>query len=59
VREENTAAQRFYRRLGARLWPKVVVWWPPEAQRALLGDRPAGRIPADDGRPAAGGPGPR
>jgi ribosomal protein S18 acetylase RimI-like enzyme len=38
VREDNTAAQRFYRRLGARLWPKVVVWWPPEAQRDLLGD---------------------
>jgi ribosomal protein S18 acetylase RimI-like enzyme len=38
VRESNTAAQRFYRRLGARLWRKVVVWWPPEAQRALLGD---------------------
>ncbi len=38
VAEDNTAAQRFYRRLGARLWRKVVVWWPPEAQRALLGD---------------------
>ena len=38
VAEDNTAAQRFYRRLGARLWRKVVVWWPPGAQRALLGD---------------------
>jgi ribosomal protein S18 acetylase RimI-like enzyme len=38
VREDNAAAQRFYRRLGARLWRKVVVWWPPEAQRALLGE---------------------
>ncbi|MGY1653624.1 N-acetyltransferase family protein [Geodermatophilus sp. SYSU D01119] len=38
VREDNAAAQRLYRRLGARLWPKVVAWWPPEAQRALLGD---------------------
>jgi ribosomal protein S18 acetylase RimI-like enzyme len=36
VREDNTAAQRFYRRLGARMWPKVVAWWPPEAQRTLL-----------------------
>lgn len=38
VGEDNPDAQRFYRRLGARLWRKVVVWWPPEAQRALLGD---------------------
>ncbi len=38
VREDNAAAQRFYRRLGASLRPKVVAWWPPEAQRALLGD---------------------
>jgi ribosomal protein S18 acetylase RimI-like enzyme len=36
VRADNTAAQRFYRGLGAQLWTKVVVWWPPEAQRALL-----------------------
>jgi ribosomal protein S18 acetylase RimI-like enzyme len=38
VREDNTAAQRFYRRLGARLRTKVVAWWPPEAQRGLLAD---------------------
>ncbi len=38
VREDNAAAQRFYRRLGARLRTKVVAWWPPEAQRGLLGD---------------------
>ncbi|MGY1671240.1 N-acetyltransferase family protein [Geodermatophilus sp. SYSU D00710] len=38
VREDNTAAQRFYRRLGAVLRTKVVVWWPPTAQRAFLGD---------------------
>ncbi len=38
VREDNTAAQRLYRRLGASLRPKVVAWWPPEARRALLGD---------------------
>ncbi|MGY1714004.1 GNAT family N-acetyltransferase [Geodermatophilus sp. SYSU D01106] len=38
VRVDNTAAQRLYRRLGARLWPKIVAWWPPEAQRVVLGD---------------------
>ncbi|MGY1610177.1 N-acetyltransferase family protein [Geodermatophilus sp. SYSU D00700] len=38
VREDNTAAQRFYRRLGAVLRTKVVVWWPATAQRAFLGD---------------------
>ncbi len=38
VREDNTAAQRLYRRLGARMWPKVVAWWPTDAQRALLGE---------------------
>ncbi len=38
VGEDNTDAQRFYRRLGAQLWPKVVVWWPPDAQRGLLAD---------------------
>ena len=38
VGEGNTDAQRFYRRLGAQLWPKVVVWWPPDAQRDLLAE---------------------
>ena len=38
VREDHTAAQRFYRRLGAVLRTKVVAWWPPEAQRTLLGE---------------------
>ena len=35
---DDVDAQRFYRRLGAQLWPKVVVWWPPDAQRGLLAD---------------------
>ncbi|SFP32617.1 DinB superfamily protein [Geodermatophilus dictyosporus] len=39
VREGDTAAQRLHRRPGARTWPEVVARWPPEAQRALRGDR--------------------
>ncbi|MGY1806343.1 GNAT family N-acetyltransferase [Blastococcus sp. SYSU D00669] len=31
VEPENTDAQRFYRRLGARLRPKVLAAWSPEA----------------------------
>ena len=29
VREDNVAAQRFYRRLGASLRTKVIAWWRP------------------------------
>jgi hypothetical protein len=36
VNEQNLAAQRFYRRLGATLRTKVVAFWTPEAQRAVL-----------------------
>jgi ribosomal protein S18 acetylase RimI-like enzyme len=36
VNEQNLAAQRFYRRLGATLRTKVVAFWTPEAQRAAL-----------------------
>lgn len=36
VKPENTGAQRFYRRLGAGLRPKVVVGWPPERYLPLL-----------------------
>jgi ribosomal protein S18 acetylase RimI-like enzyme len=35
--EQNVAAQRFYRRLGASLRTKVIAAWSPEAQRAALG----------------------
>jgi ribosomal protein S18 acetylase RimI-like enzyme len=34
--EQNVAAQRFYRRLGASLRTKVIAAWSPEAQRAAL-----------------------
>lgn len=37
VEPENTGAQRFYRRLGATLRPKVVAGWAPAAYRPLLG----------------------
>ncbi|MFC0029970.1 GNAT family N-acetyltransferase [Micromonospora chaiyaphumensis] len=40
VKPENVAAQRFYRRLGARLFTKVVAGWPPEGYLPLLS--PAG-----------------
>ena len=33
MHEQNLAAQRFYRRLGATLRTKVIAFWPPEAQR--------------------------
>jgi ribosomal protein S18 acetylase RimI-like enzyme len=36
VAEQNAAAQRFYRRLGATLRTKVIAAWSPEAQRAVL-----------------------
>jgi len=29
MREDNVAAQRFYRRLGASLRTKVIAWWRP------------------------------
>jgi ribosomal protein S18 acetylase RimI-like enzyme len=32
MREDNHAAQRFYRRLGATLRTKVMAFWQPEAQ---------------------------
>lgn len=38
MREDNTAARRFYERLGARLRTKVVASWAPDAQRRLLGE---------------------
>jgi len=38
---DNVAGQRFYRRLGARLRPKVVATWAPDAYSALLRDEPA------------------
>jgi GNAT superfamily N-acetyltransferase len=37
MREDNTAAQRFYRGLGATLRTKVIASWPVEAQRAATG----------------------
>jgi ribosomal protein S18 acetylase RimI-like enzyme len=37
MREENIAAQRFYRRLGASLRTKVIAFWTPESQRAVIG----------------------
>jgi ribosomal protein S18 acetylase RimI-like enzyme len=36
MREDNAAAQRFYRRLGATLRTKVIAAWTPEAQRAAI-----------------------
>jgi GNAT superfamily N-acetyltransferase len=36
MQEDNTAAQRFYRRLGATLRTKVIAGWKPAAQRAAL-----------------------
>lgn len=36
VEPENTGAQRFYRRLGATLRPKVLAGWAPAAYRPLL-----------------------
>jgi ribosomal protein S18 acetylase RimI-like enzyme len=41
--EQNVAAQRFYRRLGASLRTKVVAAWSPEAQRDVLGAELRGR----------------
>ncbi|WP_249933235.1 GNAT family N-acetyltransferase [Blastococcus sp. CCUG 61487] len=38
IREDNVAAQRFYQRLGARLRPKSVAFWSPEAQRRFLAE---------------------
>jgi ribosomal protein S18 acetylase RimI-like enzyme len=37
VREDNVAAQRFYRRLGATLRRTVIAFWTVEAQRGFLG----------------------
>jgi ribosomal protein S18 acetylase RimI-like enzyme len=37
MREDNVAAQRFYRRLGATLRRKVIAFWPVEAQRTTIG----------------------
>lgn len=39
VKPENEAAQRFYRRLGGTLYPKVVVRWLPESYLPLIEDR--------------------
>ncbi|SCF04331.1 Ribosomal protein S18 acetylase RimI [Micromonospora viridifaciens] len=36
VKPENVGAQRFYRRLGARLFTKVIAGWRPESYLALL-----------------------
>ncbi|MET8837990.1 GNAT family N-acetyltransferase [Micromonospora sp. NPDC004540] len=36
VKPENAAAQRFYRRLGARLFTKVIAGWRPEGYLPLL-----------------------
>jgi len=42
---DNVDAQRFYRRLGATLRPKVLAAWPPAAYAAgAAGDR---RMPAE------------
>jgi ribosomal protein S18 acetylase RimI-like enzyme len=38
MREDNVAAQRFYRRLGATLRTKVIAFWSPSAQRAVTRD---------------------
>ena len=35
---DNVDAQRFYRRLGATLRPKVLASWPAEAYAGLIGD---------------------
>ncbi|SCL27685.1 Ribosomal protein S18 acetylase RimI [Micromonospora rhizosphaerae] len=45
VKPENAAAQRFYRRLGARLFTKVIAGWRPESYLPLLS-------PEHDGAPA-------
>jgi ribosomal protein S18 acetylase RimI-like enzyme len=37
MREDNVAAQRFYRRLGAGLRRKVIAFWTVEAQRTTIG----------------------
>ena len=37
MREDNHAAQRFYRRLGATLRTKVMAFWKPEAQGDVTG----------------------
>ncbi|MCT2281265.1 GNAT family N-acetyltransferase [Micromonospora chalcea] len=39
VKPENEAAQRFYRRLGGALFPKVVVRWLPDSYLPLTEDR--------------------
>ncbi|AXO33379.1 GNAT family N-acetyltransferase [Micromonospora sp. B006] len=39
VKPENEAAQRFYRRIGGALFPKVVVRWLPESYLPLIEDR--------------------
>lgn len=36
VETDNTDAQRFYERLGARLRDKVLAGWAPESYRRLL-----------------------
>lgn len=41
MREDDVAAQRFSRRLGARLRTEVIASWTPEAQRRLLDPAPA------------------
>lgn len=41
VKPRNEAAQRFYRRLGANLWTKVIVGWPAERYEPLLAPEPA------------------
>ncbi|MCW3845127.1 GNAT family N-acetyltransferase [Micromonospora yasonensis] len=38
VKPQNEAAQRFYRRLGARLRTKMVVGWPADSYRPLLAE---------------------
>ncbi|AXH96181.1 GNAT family N-acetyltransferase [Ornithinimicrobium avium] len=42
VETDNTGAQRFYRRLGAALRPKVLARWAPAAYRPLLGQDATG-----------------
>jgi hypothetical protein len=36
---DNVDAQRFYRRLGATLRPKVLAAWPPTAYAELIDAR--------------------
>ncbi|OKI53559.1 hypothetical protein A6A27_32670 [Micromonospora sp. CB01531] len=36
VQPENAGAQRFYRRLGAGLFTKVIAGWRPESYLGLL-----------------------